>query len=508
MKKFIFSICLTTVILSFIALSQVSTNDNNPVLNFKKIDANNVSTTIRNDGSFDKNYMTGSGGFEWPQGSGKTAIYISGLWLSSKVNDSIRVSYSDYDSEFEPGYFDYATQTPMGKDDPLYRIYKVSPSFPNGNSDFDPWSAWPVNQGAPWVDVNNNGTYEPPADYPVMKGSQNLFCSFTDGYKDTSATTRNTPPMRAEVHLYAYAKENSGCVSNTVYYEWKIINKNISQWTDMSAAIWSDFDIGTSNNDKAGTDSTLNLVYGYNGINNDPVYGIAPPAVGYLIKEATGHSLNKSDFAVRWRCAFDCPTDSLQMYRVLHGLRINGSKWINPLTNKATMFPFSGDPVTSAGWIDSTQGERYILIGSIFGTVATLDTIDFKTVTFINKGADNLQSIVMIKNCVSDVISVKQLSTNIPLEFKLDQNYPNPFNPKTVISYKLAASSFISLKVYNSLGKEVAVLVNQQQNVGSYEIDFDASGLASGVYFYRIAVHSDKLESENFSDTNRMILLK
>jgi len=501
MRKLIFPICVTITVFILIGLSDVNSIRSVSILEYKKIDANNISTTVRNDGSFDRNYATGNAGFEWPKGSGHTAVYASGLWLSCKVNDSIRVTIADYSNGFKPGYFDFATQTPMGKDDPLYRLYKVSPSFPNGNSDFDSWSVWPVNQGAEWVDVNGNGIYEPPTDYPVMKGSQNLFCSFTDGYRDTSVNTRNTPPLRAEVHLHAYAKENSGCVYNTIYYEWKIINKNISQWTDMSAAIWSDVDIGNAVDDKAGTDSTLNLVYGYNATNNDPVYGTAPPAVGYLIKEATGHSSNKSDFGVRWRCGFDCPTDSLQTYRVLHGLRKDGSNWINPVTNKPTKFPYSGDPVASTGWLDSTQGDRYVLIGSIFGTVASLDTIDFKTVTLINNGANNLQSIEVIKNCVNQVINVKQLSSNIPDGFKLNQNYPNPFNPSTVISYQLAVSSFTSLKVYNLLGKEVATLVNQKQNAGTYEVDFDGSNLPSGVYFY-------KLENTNSSDTKRMILLK
>ncbi|HMS64867.1 MAG TPA: hypothetical protein PKD83_06380 [Ignavibacteria bacterium] len=337
MKKIIFTVCVITTLFILAGSSDINSLNNILTRDFKKIDANNISTTIRNDGSFDRNYTTFSAGFEWLKGSGKYAVYASGLWLSSKVNDSIRVSRSQYSSDFEPGYFDYATQTPMGKDDPSYRVYKVSPLFPNGNSDFDAWSVWPVNQGAEWIDNNHNGIYEPPADNPLMKGEQNLFCSFTDGYPDTASNSRNTLPMKAEIHLYAYAKESSECVSNTIYYEWKIINKNISQWTEMSSAIWSDVDIGSSLNDKAGTDSTLNMVFGYNGTNSDPIYGAAPPAVGYVIKEATGHNLNKADFGMRWVCASDCPTDSLQSDRVLHGLRSNGNIWRNPLSGKPTM---------------------------------------------------------------------------------------------------------------------------------------------------------------------------
>jgi hypothetical protein len=91
----------------------------------------------------------------------------------------------------------------------------------------------------------------------------------------------------------------------------------------------------------------------------------------------------------------------------------------------------------------------------------------------------------------------------IPTEYRLDQNYPNPFNPSTKIRYTVKTSSFVTLKVYNMLGKEVAVLLNEDKQPGEYEIDFFAGkfNLASGVYFYK-AVAGD------FVATRKMILLK
>ena len=85
--------------------------------------------------------------------------------------------------------------------------------------------------------------------------------------------------------------------------------------------------------------------------------------------------------------------------------------------------------------------------------------------------------------------------------FELDQNYPNPFNPSTRINYTVPTSSFINLKVYDILGNEVAVLVNEEKPAGNYEINFDASRLTGGVYFYQ-------LTSNSFVDTKKMILLK
>jgi hypothetical protein len=99
------------------------------------------------------------------------------------------------------------------------------------------------------------------------------------------------------------------------------------------------------------------------------------------------------------------------------------------------------------------------------------------------------------------LVGVEQESNSIPAKFELSQNYPNPFNPTTEIKYSIPQSGFVTLKVFNLLGQEVATLVNQQQKTGSYIVNFDASNLASGIYMYRI-------QSDNFSLTKKMVLLK
>jgi len=92
-------------------------------------------------------------------------------------------------------------------------------------------------------------------------------------------------------------------------------------------------------------------------------------------------------------------------------------------------------------------------------------------------------------------------NSGLPDEFSLYQNYPNPFNPSTTISYSILASSFVTLKVYDVLGNEVATLVNAQKPEGSYEVKFNATGLPSGIYFYR-------LQANEFTQVKKMILLK
>ncbi len=93
-------------------------------------------------------------------------------------------------------------------------------------------------------------------------------------------------------------------------------------------------------------------------------------------------------------------------------------------------------------------------------------------------------------------------------DFRLEQNYPNPFNPTTIISWHSSVGSWQTLKVYDVLGNEVATLVDEYKSAGRYEVEFNANGIASGIYFYRIAIHSDQLKEGNFSQTRKMLLIK
>lgn len=109
------------------------------------------------------------------------------------------------------------------------------------------------------------------------------------------------------------------------------------------------------------------------------------------------------------------------------------------------------------------------------------------------------------KFSLSSVVSVDNNYANVPDRFILNQNYPNPFNPATKINYELPLSNFVTIKVYNVLGREIATLVNEKQEAGKHEVTFDAGsvngGLPSGVYFY-------SFNSEGYSETKRMMLLK
>ncbi|MBI5402176.1 MAG: T9SS type A sorting domain-containing protein [Ignavibacteriae bacterium] len=97
--------------------------------------------------------------------------------------------------------------------------------------------------------------------------------------------------------------------------------------------------------------------------------------------------------------------------------------------------------------------------------------------------------------------AVNQISTEVPTTYTLSQNYPNPFNPTTSIKFSIPKSGFVSLKVYDILGRQVADLVNQVKSSGTYIVDFDASTLTSGMYFY-------KFEANDFVSVKKMVLIK
>jgi hypothetical protein len=92
-------------------------------------------------------------------------------------------------------------------------------------------------------------------------------------------------------------------------------------------------------------------------------------------------------------------------------------------------------------------------------------------------------------------------TVQIPTEYKLFANYPNPFNPSTIIQYQLPTNGMVTVKVYDILGREVKTLVNDYKTAGNYSVNFDASRLASGIYFYQI-------RAGNFTSTKKMMYLK
>ena len=151
------------------------------------------------------------------------------------------------------------------------------------------------------------------------------------------------------------------------------------------------------------------------------------------------------------------------------------------------------DAVTITGshnWTSSAENsnnENMIIVHD--GNVANQYLQEFAARYYQFGGADSIR------------VSVDMIASNVPMTFSLSQNYPNPFNPTTRIVYALPTSQHVVLKVYDVLGREVETLVNSQQAPGTYRVELNATGFASGVYFYR-------LEAGSFVQNRKMLLLK
>jgi len=175
-------------------------------------------------------------------------------------------------------------------------------------------------------------------------------------------------------------------------------------------------------------------------------------------------------------------------------------------------FWFSGDPVAKIGWLNTTpQDQRQILSTGNFDLIKN-DPVDIIVAYTAEQGTDELNSITKTRQTVSYIheeyennfstlVGVEEKPEEINKSFSLSQNYPNPFNPTTIIKFSIPHSQFSTLKVYDILGQEVATIFNEVKARGTYQLTFNASQLASGVYFYR-------LTSGDFVRTRKMMLIK
>ncbi len=144
-------------------------------------------------------------------------------------------------------------------------------------------------------------------------------------------------------------------------------------------------------------------------------------------------------------------------------------------------------PAGATAWHNGT--------GTVFNYVVNLPGM-------YNYHCDNHFTLGMVGSFNAAVTSVNnQQSSQLPPSFRLEDNYPNPFNPSTTIKYELPRTSHVTLKVYNILGSEVATLLDEEMSAGVHSVQWDASGVSSGVYLYQ-------LTAGKFVQTRRMVLLR
>ncbi len=199
------------------------------------------------------------------------------------------------------------------------------------------------------------------------------------------------------------------------------------------------------------------------------------------------------------------PVDLSDYESVRFTINGNGIVWLRIEQEGVTNFNFHMKRLILDG-----QERTYTIPFSEFVqrevTSTSLDVSKIRKISLVYEKRDNTnleRYNVEIKNIafLPKSGSMKSDGNEIPVEYKLTQNYPNPFNPSTMIEYSIINPEFVTLKVYNILGQEVATLVNEFKNPGNYSVRFNAGNLSSGVYIY-------KLQTESFTSVRKMILQK
>ena len=417
-------------------------------INRKQLDVNRISAWFRNDGEFYSDHSTTGPGFEWPKGGGIYAVFSTGFWIGGKVQTDtvkeIRVAtVGHFGSEYRPGRI-LPNGLPEDFTLPHLRLYKVRPltDTPDGNIDF---AEWPIDQGAPWIDVNSNGQWDPTVDkigivfperieYPDMV----TFCVFNDA--DSNYHTwiwGQSKPLGVEVRQTGWAYENK--FPDAHFIRFQIYNKGTKNLDSIYFTIWSDPDLGNARDDYVGCDTTKdsngylhNLGFCYNSDNNDDDiygygYGVAPPAVGYKILQGPKIQGEISDTAIsfgqKWigyasgkisAFNFYCgagggactnpdwydPSRYAQTYNVMRGLTVTGKPWITP-EGDTTKFVFAGDPVTGTGWLNSNTlpyGDVRFTLPTGPATIAIGDSQEVIYSVFMARGNSNLNSITELRN--------------------------------------------------------------------------------------------------------------
>ncbi|MCH8034088.1 MAG: T9SS type A sorting domain-containing protein [Bacteroidetes bacterium] len=594
MKYIISSLSLFLFLLSSLCYSQKpETGDSPPSPQGDPIRAylnlNNISTIFKNTGISDIDVAESNSGFVYPVLSGKTAVFISGLIWGVKIagDPQVRVGGSTYSEGLQGGWIDEFGNV-IPPDDPRSRIYRIRPDVYPGGPFVDlsresmdemksiaevraqyelDWTEWPADLGAPFFDANSNGIYDADpssGDVPGIDGAaQTIWFVANDQEPGLTLNLYGTLPIGIEYQATIWEYKDSSGFDNFFFRKYKLINKtdvlgNPTTFEDMYISMWSDPDLGNSTDDFVGCDTLLNLGFGYNGVNSDPIYDpLPPPAVGFdlirgpLVEGNQGEDKNRNGiediydygltenntrifgfinlpmtafyYFIRGDPVLTDPTighpeGANQFYNFMQGkIGLTGDPFIDPLTNLPTTFPLNGNPVTGEGWIDGilhTPDDRrlglstgplqmapgdtqIVVIAEIAG--GAIDGIDYLS------AIDSVKKYSIIAQNFYDTQFPLPVSVNdetfIPQTFELKQNYPNPFNPSTKIKFSIPSSSFATLKIYNALGEEVKVLLDNELTTGTYEVEWNAVGLPSGVYFYQ-------LKTQGYVDTKKMLLLK
>ena len=381
---------------------------------------NNISTQFYNNGISDIT-QNGNSGLVFPKGSGRTAAFTSGLLWGGLIgtNPQPQVGGTAYRTGLQPGII-----LPDGTADDatldVYSIYRVRRDVYPGGPEVDftddavieqnsqagiraqyeaDWTNWPATLGAPYDDVDSNGTYDPTVDIPGVPGAdQTIWFVTNDQNPTTAAYPYGAVSMGIECQVTVWAYAQTGALGNMYFRKYLFINKGYQHNTihDMYVSMWSDVDLGEAGDDFVGVDTVLSLQYCYNAGPTDQNYNpLTPPTTGFdffqgpLVAGNSGEDRNRNgvddavDYAIfkgelrgpgyinlPMTAAYyfangdpnigDPPQGNIQgsteFYNFFRGrYGISGQPFVDLVTGEVTTYALNGDPTTGQGWLDGMQ---------------------------------------------------------------------------------------------------------------------------------------------------------
>ncbi len=292
------------------------------------------------------------------------------------------------------------------------------------------------------------------------------------------ANASNNLNVRVKFFTYSF---NDVQNKNIIILKYRLSSLNSTQISNLYGGLFLDWDLieGSGEGDSISYDLQNNFGYVHNANNVEPTY------VGFALLSHTNYNF--------YPIMNDGSDGGFEIYDGFS----DSEKW----TSLA-----SGISKLSAGNSDISG----VISGGPFN-INTNDSLDIAFALFAGYNLNELQTAVQNARLIYEniITSFEEENSFSPKDFMLYQNYPNPFNPSTTIKYTIPTSpksfpkerTFVKLIVYDILGNEITTLVNEEKSAGTYEVEFSAKGLSSGIYFY-------KLTAGNFISIKKMILLK
>ena len=379
---------------------------------------------------------------------------------------------------------------------------------------------------------------------PLAQGmlwSNQYICLIAGPYVNVTSTTFNQPTyLPGQSGTYKVRFMNKGVMTaNNIHVNWNPVNSYITipvqQYnratlnTFASDSATFNFTVASNVPLNCAIPTILSVKLDTSTIYTQNVYVYVGNGTITLADSAENGMTKWTDPTGHWTVHTDyyhTPTHSFAYapYQASANYSLTLAQSINVAPYPVTYLSFWNRYSLENGWdfghveISSNNGSIWQEVTSYTGNNTTWTLQSFDITSFANYATqllirfrlssdNNTQSSgwwvddIKLTNYCLATVGVNGNNSQLPKTFALEQNYPNPFNPSTSIKFQLPKSEFVTITVFDMLGRRIASLVNEQKEAGYYDIKFDGTNYASGMYFY-------KIEAGNFTDTKKMILIK